>query len=232
MHAGIPPRSRHPPGTDTPREQTPPRADTPPGPNPPGKQSPAYGLRAAGTHPTGMHSCYFYIYFAVGKEREPRLLCWILADPLLLDRKVIHHKLLVMSSKQNDTFPTIGFNVTAGKQHMSLKVAGAWKSIHKHYLEDYDFFIKTDPDTYVVVENLLDFLKDKDTELPHYYGHEQKPSVRKSTYMAGGPGLVLTRESVRRLVTKAFVEYPKCSKMDGVGLYLGLSNGLIIGFSQ
>ena len=137
-----------------------------------------------------------------------------------------------MSSKQNDTFPTIGFNVTAGKQHMSLKVAGAWKYIHKHYLEDYDFFIKTDPDTYVVVENLLDFLKDKDTELPRYYGHEQKPSVRKSTYMAGGPGLVLTRESVRRLVTKAFVEYPKCSKMDGVGLYLGLSNGLIIGFSQ
>ena len=25
---------------------------------PPGKQTPAYGLRAAGTHPTGMHSCY------------------------------------------------------------------------------------------------------------------------------------------------------------------------------
>ena len=24
---------------------------------PPGKQTPAYGLRAAGTHPTGMHSC-------------------------------------------------------------------------------------------------------------------------------------------------------------------------------
>ena len=168
----------------------------------------------------------FYIYFAVDKEREPRLLCWILADPLLLDRKVIHqkqtwgkrcHKLLVMSSKQNDTFPTIGFNVTAGKQHMSLKVAGAWKYIHKHYLEDYDFFIKTDPDTYLVVENLLDFLKDKGTEMPHYYGHEQKPSVRKSTYMAGGPGLVLTRESVRRLVTKAFVEHPKCLR-DGPGL--------------
>ena len=47
------PRSRHPPPTkaDTlqsrhPREQT-----------PPPKQTPAYGQRAAGTHPTGMHSC-------------------------------------------------------------------------------------------------------------------------------------------------------------------------------
>ena len=28
-----------------------------PGRHPPGKQTPAYGLRAAGKHPTGMHSC-------------------------------------------------------------------------------------------------------------------------------------------------------------------------------
>ena len=49
----------HPP----PLEQTPPRTrQTPPhsrhpSPHPPGKQTSAYGLRAVGTHPTGMHSC-------------------------------------------------------------------------------------------------------------------------------------------------------------------------------
>ena len=33
--------------------------------DPPGKQTPAYGLRAAGTHPTGMHSCFLlYIAFS------------------------------------------------------------------------------------------------------------------------------------------------------------------------
>ena len=35
---------------------------------PPGKQTPAYGLRAAGTHPTGMHSCIvrkFYSFVPV-----------------------------------------------------------------------------------------------------------------------------------------------------------------------
>ena len=63
------PGSRHPPGADTlpeqtPREQTPPRSRTPPtgsrhprSRHPPGKQTAAYGQRAAGTHPTGMHSC-------------------------------------------------------------------------------------------------------------------------------------------------------------------------------
>ena len=40
------PRSRHPPGTrPTPRDQTP-------------SPQEAYGQRAAGTHPTGIHSCF------------------------------------------------------------------------------------------------------------------------------------------------------------------------------
>ena len=31
---------------------------------PPGKQTRAYGLRAAGTHPTGMHSCVQFLCFS------------------------------------------------------------------------------------------------------------------------------------------------------------------------
>ena len=62
------PRSRHPPPreqtpleqTSTPPEQTPPpRPDISPLPE---KQTPAYGLRAAGTHPTGMHSCSMMLF--------------------------------------------------------------------------------------------------------------------------------------------------------------------------
>ena len=61
VHAGIPPpREQTTPPDQTPLgADTPPRADTPPEqtPRPPGKQTPTYGLRAAGTHRTGMHSC-------------------------------------------------------------------------------------------------------------------------------------------------------------------------------
>ena len=46
----------HPPGVDTPPDQTP-GPDIPQSRHPPSKQTPAYGQRAAGTHPTGMHSC-------------------------------------------------------------------------------------------------------------------------------------------------------------------------------
>ena len=60
------PRTKEtPPGT---RENPPDQGDSPgtrenppgPGRSPPWKQTPAYGLRAAGTHPAGMHSCLYF----------------------------------------------------------------------------------------------------------------------------------------------------------------------------
>ena len=51
-------------GADTPLgADIPLEADTPPGADtPPQEQTPAYGQRAAGTHPTGMHSCFVCIH--------------------------------------------------------------------------------------------------------------------------------------------------------------------------
>ena len=89
VHAGIPhppkqasppeqalPESRPPRSRQPPQEQTtPPGADNPPRSRhpweqtlPAKKQTPAYGQRAAGTHPTGMHSC-----FHRKTKRNPRL---------------------------------------------------------------------------------------------------------------------------------------------------------------
>ena len=66
----------HPPGADTPLEQTLPGADTPlplsthpPEQTPPGADPPPgtehagrYGQCTRGTHPTGMQSCNSYVY--------------------------------------------------------------------------------------------------------------------------------------------------------------------------
>ena len=66
VHAGIPPpRTRQtPPGADSPGPgRPPPPEQTPPDlADPPWKQTPSYGLRAAGTHPTGMHCCYTHAH--------------------------------------------------------------------------------------------------------------------------------------------------------------------------
>ena len=57
------PRSRHlPRGRHPLRSRHPSRADTPRSRHPPEQQTSEYGLRAAGTHPTGMHSCSVILF--------------------------------------------------------------------------------------------------------------------------------------------------------------------------
>ena len=72
-----PPRIRHhPPGPGIPpldQTPSPPDLADPPGSDtttPPGKQTAACGLRAAGTHPTGMHSCLSVRLLDVKRERK------------------------------------------------------------------------------------------------------------------------------------------------------------------
>ena len=82
----TPPRSRHPPGADTPQEQTPPRSrhpqsrhppeQTPPKQTPPEQTPPPQSRHpleqtpprntvtaADSTHPTGMHSCWYWAHY-------------------------------------------------------------------------------------------------------------------------------------------------------------------------
>ena len=149
-----------------------------------------------------------------GKSKKNiRLLCWVLCDPNDLSKRVVHVKntwgkrcdiMLYMSSKENRTFPTIGLNVTAGRNHIASKSKAAWNHIFANYLNKADFFVKADPDTYIVVENMKRFLEDKNTSKPEFYGHMMALPSTNVTYASGGPGIILTRESVRRLVTKAF----------------------------
>ena len=92
--------------------------------------------------------------------------------PKTLRTKVIHQKAtcgrrcqkpLVISSKEDKDFPDIGLpNTQDGRSHIDFKTKTAWKYVYENYRDDYDFLIETDTDTYLVVENLLHFLSDKD----------------------------------------------------------------------
>ena len=121
-----------------------------------------------------------------------------------------------MSSKTNSKFPAVGLpNARAGRNHIAHKAKAAWKYIYDNYFNDYDFFIKTDPDTYLVVENLLDFLSDKDPSKPYIFGHHY--NSEKFDFIAGGPGEVLTKAALKLLVTEAILKPKKCWPSKGHG---------------
>jgi len=76
--------------------------------------------------------------------------------------------------------------VHEGRDQLWHKVTAAFTSLHKHYLHQYDWFMKTDDDTFVIVETLKNFLAHtaKPSE-PVYFGHKFKPFVKQG-YMSGG----------------------------------------------
>lgn len=103
-----------------------------------------------------------------------------------------------MSSVRSD-FPTVELNVSEGRDNLYWKTIRAFQYIHRHHLDEADWFLKADDDTFVVVENLRYTLSKFDPERPVYLGRRFAPFISQG-YMSGGAGYVLSKEALRRFV--------------------------------
>ncbi|XDV34556.1 hypothetical protein PO909_004707 [Leuciscus waleckii] len=149
---------------------------------------------------------------ALDLSQKVRVLCWVMTQPQHLESRTQHVRdtwgkrcniILYMSSKQSD-FPTVGLNVSEGRSQLYWKTIRAFQHIHKHHLDDADWFLKADDDTFVVLENLRYGLSKHNTEEPLFFGRRFTPFVKQG-YMSGGAGYVLSKEALRRFV-KGFAD--------------------------
>ncbi|XP_053302430.1 glycoprotein-N-acetylgalactosamine 3-beta-galactosyltransferase 1 isoform X1 [Pleuronectes platessa] len=157
-----------------------------------------------------------------------RILCWIMTGPKNLESRTKYikdtwanrcNKVLYISSVKTD-FPTVGLNVSEGRENLYWKTIRAFQYIHQHHLEEADWFLKADDDTFVIVENLRHTLYKYDTEKPLYFGRRFAPFINQG-YMSGGAGYVLSKEALRRFV-KGFSS-GKCTHVSNIeDMALGL----------
>ncbi|XP_078621352.1 glycoprotein-N-acetylgalactosamine 3-beta-galactosyltransferase 1-like [Branchiostoma floridae x Branchiostoma japonicum] len=140
--------------------------------------------------------------------RKIRVLCWILTSPKNHLSKARHvkatwgkrcNKLLFFSTKPDSRLPTVAIETGEGRDFLWGKAKAALRHIHAHYLQDADWFLKADDDTYIIMENLRFMLSEYTPDAAMYFGFRFKTIVKQG-YMSGGAGYVISREGVNRVV--------------------------------
>nr|XP_027228239.1 glycoprotein-N-acetylgalactosamine 3-beta-galactosyltransferase 1-like [Penaeus vannamei] len=111
---------------------------------------------------------------------------------------------------QDPSIGAVDLGVKETYNNLWLKTRSALKYIYTRYLSDYDWFMKADDDTYVVVENLKYLLSSYDTSKPCVLGSRFYTGYFKAGYMTGGAGYALSRAAVRVFVEKALPDREKC----------------------
>ena len=113
---------------------------------------------------------------------------------------------LLFVSEGNDSSVSLPIFAVAeelsGREHLTAKTMQAFDHVYTRYVNEIDWFMKADDDTYVIVENLRLFLSTQNTSEPVIFGHHFKPNVNSQGYLSGGAGYVLSKEALRRFGTR------------------------------
>ncbi|XP_070567005.1 glycoprotein-N-acetylgalactosamine 3-beta-galactosyltransferase 1-like [Ptychodera flava] len=122
--------------------------------------------------------------------------------------------MLFLSSETNQNQTLIGLNVkiTEGRHFIWGKVKAAYKYIYEHHINDTDWFMKADGDTYVIVENLRKVLEQESTtQLMLFCNRVRNPNNLNVTHADGSAGYVISKAASRKLVEIGLKNDSLCS---------------------
>ena len=115
-----------------------------------------------------------------------RVLCFVPCSDNTVNDKAIHvmntwgkhcNKLIFFTDKEHTGFPTVGLGIPYhGKHDLTMKMFSSLFYLYEHHLNDYDWFMKADTDSYVIIENLRFMLANYTTSKPIYFGQYLKVS--------------------------------------------------------
>ncbi|XP_035704209.1 glycoprotein-N-acetylgalactosamine 3-beta-galactosyltransferase 1 isoform X1 [Folsomia candida] len=164
-------------------------------------------------------------------EVSERILCYV---PLVREKlrvaKVIKEtwgsncdELVFYGDTDNSELNIKNINVTEKYELLWGKTKAILVHLHNNYANGFDWFIKADDDTFVILENLRQFvykLKPSEKDLPLWFGFKMKHQKMKNGYMSGGAGYVMNEKALSKFALfvekhkdKDFVQYEP-SKME------------------
>ncbi|CAB3403191.1 unnamed protein product [Caenorhabditis bovis] len=114
-------------------------------------------------------------------------------------------KYAFVSGKYDSLLPTIPVKVSDDYNRLGEKSRIALEYIYKKYGNNFDWFLKADDDTFVILENLRLLLLSHSPEEPISFGCKFFPP-NGTLYHSGGAGYVLSRAALKKLVKEGFEE--------------------------
>ena len=63
-------------------------------------------------------------------------------------------KLIFMSSQEDLALGAVALNISEGRQNLWGKTKKSFEYCYKHYRDEFDWFVKADDDTFMIIENL------------------------------------------------------------------------------
>lgn len=142
-------------------------------------------------------------------QNKKKLLCWVMSSPKTIESKAVAVNatwgkrcdiLLFMSTEHHDGVRTVKLYLGGEQESRALlwrKGRQAWLYVYHHYLNKADWFMRCDDDSYVMMDNLREFLNGYDHNEPHYLGRTMV-SDRKEEFYGGGAGNILSRAALRK----------------------------------
>uniref|UniRef100_A0A0N4ZZF8 N-acetylgalactosaminide beta-1,3-galactosyltransferase n=1 Tax=Parastrongyloides trichosuri TaxID=131310 RepID=A0A0N4ZZF8_PARTI len=119
------------------------------------------------------------------------------------------------SSKNDPSLPSIKASKNDGYRNAYVKIKNGIIWAWEKYGKMYDYYMKVDDDSYVIMENLRTFLLKKNPDSHGYYGFKLKSQLHNGEifdYIQGGSGYVLSRRTVALLYNKGFNNKKFCTQ--------------------
>ncbi|XP_030377757.1 glycoprotein-N-acetylgalactosamine 3-beta-galactosyltransferase 1-like [Scaptodrosophila lebanonensis] len=150
--------------------------------------------------------------------KETRVLCIVLTSPERHQSRALHvkrtwgarcNKLLFMSTAEDEILPTVVLDMPDGHSNSWSQTRESLRHVYDNYFGEFDWFLKADDDTYVVMENLRAFLYAYTPSKPIYFGTilNWKDS---NNLILGGSGYVLSKSALVRFATQAYFNDSIC----------------------
>lgn len=170
---------------------------------------------------------WFWVFPFVRESKMPsadRILCVILTSPSSEKKmtavkdtwsKRCDSRLFVVARKSGAPmlqYPFLYVNTTESRNHLTEKIMLAFSYVYKHLLTKFDWILKADDDTYILVENLRHLLSQYNSSQMGYAGYHFKTHMRHG-YMSGGAGYVISHAAFQKLGETCFQTKP-CVKRD------------------